>query len=63
MKKTLFTILLLGTMIFALTGCGESDYEKASRSGFEKFTNGDFDDMTDLEREAVNDFLEWSNDH
>lgn len=49
--------------MFSLTGCGSSSYEDDLRSGFDKFGNGDFDDMTDSERKAVNDFLEWSNDN
>lgn len=60
MKKK-FVLLLSAFTLFTLmlTGCTETQYEKDSNSGFEKFSNGDFDSMTDREREAVNDFLEW----
>ena len=52
-----FVIMLL------LTACGESQYDKDLNSGYSKFKNGDIGSMSDGERDAVNDFLEWAFDN
>ena len=60
----LMVILVIIIVVVLLGSCGgESQYEKDSRSGFDKWTSGDFDSMTDGEKKAVNDFLEWANEN
>ena len=63
MKKFVLLLSAFSLLTLMLTGCTETQYEKDSKSGFEKFSSGDVDSMTDGEREAVNDFLEWANEH
>ena len=71
MKKDKKGLGCLGTIVIVLLvlsllgscGGGESDYEQDVRNGFEKWSSGDYDSMSDSEREAVNDFLEWSNEN
>lgn len=64
MKNSILAIILVICFIALLGSCsGESQYEKDSRTGFDKFTSGDFDSMTDGEKEAVNDFLEWAEEN
>ena len=64
MKKTkkLTTILIILTFAVLMTACGTSSSEKDLRSGFDKWSNGDYNSMTNSEKRLVNDFLEWSND-
>ena len=63
-KSQIFiTLLLVLSLSLLLCSCGESSAERDMRSGFDKWSSGDFDSMTDSERRAVNDFLEWSNDN
>lgn len=49
-----------------LVGCSGSSsdsnspsYEDNVRNGMEKLKNGQYDDMTEEEKEAAGDFLEW----
>ena len=42
---------------------GISDYEKNARSGFDKWSSGDYNSMTQDEKKAVNDYLKWSNEN
>lgn len=65
-KNLMHFVMLLTFAILTITMCGcggESSYEKNARSGFNKWSNGDFDSMTYDEKKAVNDFLKWSNEH
>lgn len=66
-KKTIILgMMLLMTSGFCLVGCGgsgSSTYEENSRNGIEKFSNGDFDSMTEEEKDAVDDFLEWQSEN
>ncbi len=55
-------IIVLVVLIGSCSG-GGSSYERDARSGFDKWTSGDYDSMSDGERKAVNNFLEWSNDN
>jgi len=62
------TIMVIVAIILILGACGnacsaESDYERDMRSGFDKWTSGDYGSMSGSEKDAVNDFLEWSNEH
>jgi len=60
MKVKLALLLsALVLLLFVLTGCAETQYEKDSKSGFKKFSSGQFSSMTEGEKKAVNDFLEW----
>ena len=56
--------LVLIILVFILLGsCASGGSSNPTRTGFDKWSSGNFDSMTDSERRAVNDFLEWSNDH
>lgn len=50
-----FFVMMLATSENANT----SKYEKNVKSGIEKLGNGQYDDMTEDEKEAAGDFLEW----
>lgn len=62
MKKIAYVIMVFAIMLL-LTACGESQYDKDLNSGFSKFKSGDIGSMSDGERDAVNDFLEWAGDN
>lgn len=65
-KGSGWAVVIIIIALLALIGScsgGESSYERDARSGFDKWTSGDYDSMSDGERKAVNDFLEWSNDN
>lgn len=62
-SKIFITLLLILSLSLLMCSCGESSSERDMRSGFNKWSSGDFDSMTDSERRLVNDFLEWSNDN
>lgn len=49
-------------LLLCLCG-GKSDYEKNARSGFDKWSSGDYNSMTQDEKKAVNDYLKWSNEN
>lgn len=63
-KKVIYLMLVLST-VTVLMGCGggSSTYESNLNSGMEKFTSGDYNDMSEGEKEAVNDFLEWQSEN
>ena len=62
-KGSGLAIVAVLVVVFLLLGScgGESQYEKDSRSGFNKWTSGDYDSMTNGEKDAVEDFLNWQN--
>lgn len=60
--KKVIAIISLALLMFVVA-CGDNSYENDVRSGFDKWSSGDYDSMTDGERKAVDDFLEWSNEN
>lgn len=63
---SIIAVILIILVLFGLLGsCGDggSKYEDDLNSGWDKFSNGNYGDMSDDEKEAVNNFLEWSNDN
>lgn len=60
-------ILVIFLVLLLLGSCGGDDepssYEKNLDSGWKKWSSGDYGSMNRDEREAVNNFLEWSNDN
>lgn len=64
MKKKVIYLMLMLSMVTVLMGCGgSSTYENNLNSGMDKFTSGDYNDMSDDEKAAVNDFLEWQSEN
>lgn len=59
----IFLVILLLFVFIGSCGDSESSYERDVRSGFDKWSSGDYNSMTKDEKEAVNNFLEWSNDN
>ena len=61
------SILVIALCIMGLLGsCGEdrpSTYEKNLDSGWGKWSTGDYGSMTDDEKDAVEDFLNWADEH
>lgn len=63
MKKIAYVIMVFVIMLL-LTGLPENlNTTKDLNSGYSKFKNGDIGSMSDGERDAVNDFLEWAFDN
>lgn len=62
-NKSFITLLLIFLLSLLLCSCGTSSSERDLRSGFDKWSSGDYDSMTNSEKRLVNDFLEWSNDN
>lgn len=63
-SKCLSLAFIVAMLCAMLTACdGGSKYEDDLNSGWDKFSNGDYGSMTDDEKEAVDNFLEWSNDN
>lgn len=60
MKKVFVQIVAVAMFSLMLVGCTdtESEYDKALKSGFEKYQNGEI--MTEQEYNAVKDFNEWA---
>lgn len=58
----LIIILMIG-LIGSCGGESESSYERDVRSGFDKWSSGDYGSMTKSERKAVDNFLKWSNEN
>ena len=56
-------VIIVLVVVIGSCRAGGSSYERDARSGFDKWTSGDYDSMSDGERKAVNNFLEWSNDN
>ena len=57
-KKVGIIALLLLAMFLSLGSCTDS-YEKTAESAYDKFSNGDFDSMTDAEKAHIDGFLDW----
>lgn len=55
-------VVLLVALLGSCSG-GTSDYENDLRSGWDKWSNGNYESMSDDEKGAVDDFLRWSNDN
>lgn len=56
--KSKFLILIV-ISISLLSGCGKSDYEKAQDSFGNRLRTGNFSGMSDLEKDAANDYFKW----
>ena len=56
-------IIFIIIAIIGATGACSSDSESNLESGWEKWKNGDYDSMDKFEKDAVDDFLDWSNDN
>lgn len=59
------TIFIVFMLLGLMGSCSdsESSYERDFNSGYDKWTSGEFDSMTDSEKRAVEDFIEWSNEN
>ena len=67
MKSKLIYGIIVILLLFAFAGCigscgGSSQYEQDLDNGLNKFSQGDYDDMTDGEKEAVGNFLDWQSE-
>ena len=56
------SLLILIGMVNADSSSGSSSYEKNVKNGMHKLSNGQYDDMTDEEKEASEDFMEWQSE-
>ena len=62
--KKIFTLIIATLLICCLfVGCGgPSQYEQDLDSGMDKFSQGDYGSMSDGEKQAVSNFLEWESE-
>lgn len=58
-KKIIAILSLMFLMLIAACSDDDDPYQ----SGFDKWTSGDYDSMTESEWRAMDDFLEWSNEN
>ncbi|MBQ7119137.1 MAG: hypothetical protein IJO09_02880 [Oscillospiraceae bacterium] len=58
MKKTVIGILVI-MLIGLLSGCIESEYEKAGKD-FDSWVNTDPNNWTDTQKDYFNDFMDWA---
>ncbi len=66
MKKgsgLLIFVIIIAVLALIGSCSGESQYDKDYKSGIDKFNHGDFGSMTDGEKNAVDNYLNWSDEH
>lgn len=54
--------IIIVILILLISSCGE-DEPSNLETGWDKWSHGDYDSMSDGEKDAVQDFLNWSNDN
>lgn len=63
-QRRLIIVLMIVVFLAILGSCsGESQYDKDYKSGIDKFNHGDFGSMTDGEKNAVDNYLKWSEEN
>lgn len=62
-KGVVIFLLIIGLLALFGYCSGPTQYEKDYKNGIDKFNHGDFDSMTDGEKNAVDNYLKWSDEH
>ena len=63
-KGSGWTIAIIVVAILVLLGsCGSSSSDDDARDAFNKWYTGDYDSMTDYDKNYIEGFLNWANDN